>query len=52
LRKASPGGILASEGTDTTRFIKVGDIPEGRKATYLRICSTDRPQKKQTRTPT
>jgi hypothetical protein len=26
----------------TIRFIKVGDIPEGRKATYLRICSTDR----------
>jgi len=44
-----PGGIPATEGTDTIRFIKVGDIPEGRKATYLRICLTDRPQKEQTR---
>ena len=48
-RKVPPGGIPASEGTDTIRFIKVGDIPGGRKATYLRICSTDRPQKKKMR---
>jgi hypothetical protein len=44
-----PGGIPATEETDTIRFIKVGDIPEGRKETYLRICSTNRPQKEQTR---
>jgi hypothetical protein len=34
----------ATVGTNIIRFIKVGDIPEGRKATYLRICSTDPPQ--------
>ena len=36
-----PGGIPAFKGTNTIRFIKVSDIPEGRKATFLRICSTD-----------
>jgi len=44
-----PGGIPASEGTDTIRFIKVSDIPEGRKATYVNICSPDRPQQEQQR---
>jgi hypothetical protein len=28
--------------------MKVGDIPEGRKAMYLHICSTDRPSAKGT----
>jgi hypothetical protein len=42
--RISPGGIPATEGTDTIRFLK-----EGCEVTYLRICSTDLPQKKQTR---
>jgi hypothetical protein len=46
-----PGGIPASEGTHTIRFIKVSDIPEGRKATYVNICSPDRPQKEQAPSP-
>ena len=36
-------------GTDTIRFIRVSDIPKGRRATYLRIVCTDRPQKTEPR---
>jgi len=42
--RISPGGISETEGTDTIQFLK-----EGREVAYLRICSTDGPQKKQTR---
>lgn len=36
-------------GTDTIRFIRVSDIPRDRRATYLHIVSTDRPQKTEPR---
>jgi hypothetical protein len=33
------------EGTDTIHFIKQRDIPEGRKATYLKLVADDTPHK-------
>jgi hypothetical protein len=44
-----PGGIPRSEGTETIFFIAHTAIPTGRKATYLRLVVTDRPQKAQPR---
>ena len=34
-----------TKGTNTIFFIKPGDLPEGKKPTYLRICANYRPQK-------
>jgi hypothetical protein len=42
-------GYKHVKGTNTIRFISRHDVPLGRKATYLRIVCTDRPQKDQPR---
>ena len=42
-------GYKNEKGTDTIKFIKITDIPHGRKATYLRLVASDRPNKAQTR---
>jgi hypothetical protein len=42
-------GYKCISGTNTIHFIKVDAIPPGRKATYLRLVVTDRPQKEQPR---
>lgn len=44
-----PAGIPISEGTNTCRFIKRSEVPNGRKVTYARIVVADRPQKTQPR---
>ena len=36
-------------GTDTIHFIPVTSMPAGRKATYLRLVTADRPQKTETK---
>jgi hypothetical protein len=43
------GGIPESEGTNTLFFIPITAMPAGRKATYLRLVVSDRPQKAQPR---
>ena len=44
-----PANIPESAGTNTLFFIKMKQIPAGKKATYIRIVVADRPQKENTR---
>jgi len=42
-------GYKCTVGTNTIHFIKVSDVPPGRKATYLRLVVADRPNKENPR---
>jgi Reverse transcriptase (RNA-dependent DNA polymerase) len=42
-------GYKCTIGTNTIHFIRINDIPPGRKATYLRLVVADRPNKENTR---
>jgi hypothetical protein len=42
-------GYKCVSGTDTIHFIKVQDIPSGRKPTYLRLVVADKPNKENPR---